>query len=64
MTVDSSCKFFDLQNNVVSSANNTEKRTRDTEAISFMYIRNNKGPRIEPCGTLHVICFISDELVL
>ena len=36
MTVDSSCKFFDLQNNVVSSANKTEKRTRDTEAISFM----------------------------
>ena len=38
MTVDSSCKFFDLQNNVVSSSNNTEKRTRDTEAISFMYM--------------------------
>ena len=46
MTVDSSCKFFYLQNNVVSSANDTEKRTCDSEAISFMYIRNNKGPRI------------------
>ena len=43
MTVDNSCKFFDLQNNVVSSANKTEKRTRETEAISFMYNRNNKA---------------------
>ena len=46
MTVDNSCKFFDLQKNVVSSANKTEKRTRDTEAMSFMYIRNYNRPKI------------------
>ena len=49
MTVDNSCKFLDLQNNVVSSANKTEKRTRETKAISFMYNKNNNGPSIEPC---------------
>ena len=64
MTVDNLCKFFDLQNNVVSSANKTEKRTRETEAISFMYNRNNNGPSIESCGTPQVICFTSDEVSL
>ena len=26
---------------------------RTAVEISFIYIRNNKGPRIEPCGTPH-----------
>ena len=36
MTVNSSCNSFDMQNNVVSSANKTKKRTRDPEAISLI----------------------------
>ena len=59
-TVASSCKLFELKNNVVSSANKMENRL-DTEAISFMY---SNGPRIDPCGTPHVISFISEEVLL
>ena len=27
---------------------------------SFMYMRNNKGPMMEPCGTPYLIVWISD----
>ena len=59
-----SCKLLALQNNVVSSANKIEKSAHDTEKISFMYSKNNNGPKIEPCGTPQVICFISDDVLL
>ena len=28
---------------------------------SLMYIKNNNGPRTEPCGTQEVIFLISDD---
>ena len=27
---------------------------------SFMYMRNNKGPTMEPCGTPYIMVWISD----
>ena len=48
ITVDNSCKLLALQNNVVSSANKIETSAQDPEAISFMYSKNNNGPKIEP----------------
>lgn len=30
---------------------------------SFTYIKNNKGPKIKPCGTLQRICFKSESIV-
>ena len=29
--------------------------------MSFIYIKNNIGPSIEPCGTSQVISNVSDE---
>jgi ABC-type thiamine transport system ATPase subunit len=31
---------------------------------SFIYIKNNRGPKIEPCGTPFIIFFQSDNLFL
>ena len=35
----------------------------DTSHMSFMYKINSTGPRIDPCGTPHLI-FFSYELLL
>ena len=36
---------------LVSSANSIVRKDWETLARSFMYIRNNNGPSIDPCGT-------------
>ena len=38
----------------MSSANNNERNLED-KGRSFMYKINNKGPKIEPCGTPSVM---------
>ena len=60
----SSCRFYELQNNVVSSANRIEERIFDTDAISLVYNKNNNGPSMDPCGTPQVIFFISEGVLL
>ena len=39
-----------MENNKISSANNFDKDSKFL-GRSFMHIKNNKGPSIEPCGT-------------
>ena len=46
---------------VVSSAYKIKLKYSVQFGISFMYIKNNKGPRIEPCGTPVDNESISDE---
>ena len=43
--------LFPDANKLVSSANRTNFKISETFFISLMYVINNKGPRIEPCGT-------------
>ena len=40
---------------VVSSGNNIKSSTFEVYVISFTYNIKRRGPRIEPCGTPHVI---------
>ena len=40
---------------LVSSANKTNDKMGEELTISLIYIKNNKGPRIEPCGTPQLI---------
>ena len=40
---------------LVSSANKIDVRRVDTLHKSLTYSKNSVGPRIEPCGTPHVI---------
>ena len=44
-----------LQNNVVSSAYIKMSKTLLIVGRSLMYIKNNRGPRTEPCGIPVVI---------
>ena len=44
-----------------SSAKNREKITSETFAKSFIYNRNSKGPKMDPCGTPHVMCHCNVE---
>ena len=44
---------------VVSSAKDN-KFNFEEFSMSFMYIRNKIGPRMDPCGTPHVISANSD----
>ena len=46
--------FVWVKSRVVSSANNNERNLED-KGRSFMYKINNKGPKIEPCGTPSVM---------
>ena len=43
--------WFRLQYNVVSSAYISISNILLTEGRSLIYIRNNSGPNIDPCGT-------------
>ena len=43
-----------------SSANKWNSIPSAEELKSFIYKRNNKGPKTEPCGTPHAIELISD----
>ena len=47
---------------VVSSAYKIKLKYSVQLGMSFIYIRNNKGPRIEPCGTPVDNESISDEI--
>ena len=51
------------KNRFVSSANIIVFNKLESLARSFMYIKNNSGPRIDPCGTPHVT-FCSFVLLL
>ena len=55
--------LLSLMIKAVSSAKN---RTRNDEAftMSLIYIENKVGPRIEPCGTPHLISFNEDFTLL
>ena len=46
---------------LVSSAKRKKFNFLETVGRSLMKIRNNNGPRTEPCGTPHVISKISEE---
>ena len=46
--------------NVVSSAYKIKLRRSLTVCMSFIYITNNKGPNIEPCGTPVSISFFAE----
>ena len=48
-------KLFPDTNELVSSTNQIENIMEETLAISLIYKRNSRGPKIDPCGTPHVI---------
>ena len=50
MTVDNSCKFFDLQNNIVSSANKTEKGLVKPERYHLCIMEIIMGPGLSLVG--------------
>ena len=56
--------FWPEINTFVSSANRTDKKEFDTVAKSLLYIKNNKGPRINPWGTPQVIFTFVDFIEL
>ena len=45
---------------LVSSANKTNDKMEKELTISLTYIKNNKGPRMEPCGTPQLIWDIGE----
>ena len=47
-------------NMFVSSANNMIKLDLHAVCLSFTYNTNNRGPKIDPCGTPQLILSISD----
>jgi hypothetical protein len=50
-----------IEKHLVSSAKREITDGEDTdEGRSFTYIKNNKGPRIDPCGTPEVTVSESD----
>ena len=55
----SSMVFPDIAK-LVSSANRTGINFVNISPRSFMYAKNNKGPKIDPCGTPHVISSVLD----
>src|ERR1043165_1836489 len=54
-----SIDLFDM-NTLVSSANMIKWRSDEAFEISFTYIKNSRGPNIEPCGTPHVMSEICE----
>ena len=51
----SASRFTWDANRFVSSANSTNFNNSDEFTISLIYMINNYGPRIDPCGTPHLI---------
>ena len=45
---------------LISSANKIYCNVSEARVISFIYTRNNNGPRMDPWGTPHPIVFKSD----
>ena len=46
-------RFFPVQKKLESSANYMAKSLGDARARSFIYNKNNKGPKLDPWGTPH-----------
>ena len=59
-TIAADCGFSTIMYKLVSSANNRMLELI-SDTISFMNIKNNNGPSIEPCGTPALIDFQSDN---
>jgi len=49
-----------LKSKLVSSANNKNERRLELCEMSFTYIKNNKGPRADPCGTPQLTTNVSE----
>ena len=49
---------------LVSSANILGEALSRQLGKSFMYIKNNRGPKLLPCGTPQVILAVSDQLTI
>ena len=45
---------------LVSSAKSVYLTSEETLQMSLMYKRNNFGPKIDPCGTPHIVCISLD----
>ena len=52
--------LFPFRNKLESSANNIGMVFLQTLARSFMHIKNNRGPNIDPCRTPHLINRVFD----
>ena len=52
---------FALINRLVSSAKSTSCDTEETSEKSLMYIKNNNGPKIDPCGTQHLTLLEAED---
>ena len=48
-------KLLSLTNRLLSSANNINSIIFEVLTMSFIQIKNSKGPKTDPCGTPHVI---------
>ena len=57
-----SCILLPSISNVVSSANNIGNSLFVTFGRSLIYIINNKGPNMDPCGTPHVTYSFRDSV--
>ena len=51
---------------MIKAVSSAKSQTRNDEActMSLIYIKNKVGPRIEPCGTPHLISFNEDFTLL
>ena len=49
---------------LVSSANSKSCRDLQENGKSSIYIRNNRGPRIDPCGTVQFILCQEEDILL
>ena len=47
--------LFPEQTRLVSSAKSEVVKKFETLAISLIYNKNNNGPKMDPCGTPHLI---------
>ena len=54
------CKLFPVKNIFVSPANNIDIQASDTVDKSLIYIKNNRGPNMDPCGTPQLIFSVLD----
>ena len=53
--------LLSLKNRLVSSVNNINSVINEVLTISFIKIKNSKGPKINPCGAnLEFILFIEN----
>ena len=57
------CKFWSCKKNVGIVCKTVEIKYTGTLWISFTYIKKNRGPKTEPCGTPHRIWFESESIV-